>query len=98
MQDWGDAPDQTPDQAPNAAPNAAPDIEFWVRDVETGTRWLDARDARYLSGLVSPMDYGFGAVESSGPDTISYAEMFQAVLDMGLSSRCLPQVLENYEG
>lgn len=82
MQDWAEAPD----------------IEFWVRDVETGTRWLDARGARYVTGLVSPMDFGFGAVESSGPDAIGYAEMFQAALDMGLSSRCLPQVLENYEG
>ena len=74
------------------------DIEFWVRDHPTGTRWLDARTARYVPGLISPMDYGFGAIESSGPDTISYEEMFQAALDMGLSSRCLPQVLESYEG
>jgi len=76
----------------------APDIEFWVRDHQTGSRWLDARTVRYVTGLVTPMDYGFGAIESSGPDTISYTEMFQAALDMGLSSRCLPQVLENYEG
>lgn len=76
----------------------APNIEFWVRDYPTGTRWLDARTVRYVTGLVTPMDYGFGAVESSGPDTISYAEMFRAALDMGLSSRCLPQVLENLEG
>jgi len=94
MQDWAEAANVAPDQNPDQNP----DIEFWVRDVETGTRWLDARGARYLTGLVSPMDYGFGAVESSGPDTISYPEMFQAALDMGLSSRCLPQVLENYEG
>jgi len=72
--------------------------EFWVRDHQTGTRWLDARAARYVTGLITPMDYGFGAIESNGPDTLSFDEMFQAALDMGLSSRCLPQVLENYEG
>lgn len=67
-----------------------PDIEFWVRDYETGTRWIDARDARYVSGVVSPMDYGFGAVESSGPDTLSFADMKAEVLKIGLTSRCLP--------
>jgi nitrous oxide reductase accessory protein NosL len=67
-----------------------PDIEFWVRDYETGTRWIDARTARYVTGVVSPMDYGFGAVERSGPDTMSFGEMEAEVLKIGLTSRCLP--------
>ena len=69
-----------------------------MRDHQTGTHWLDARDVRYVTGLVTPMDYGYGAIESSGPDTIGYPKMVQAALDMGLSSRCLPQVLETFDG
>ncbi|MCB1349587.1 MAG: hypothetical protein KDK11_13480 [Maritimibacter sp.] len=74
VQDWADAPE----------------TEIWVRDYETGTRWLAAREVRYLSGVVSPMDYGFGAVEQSGPDTLSFEEMRAEVMRIGLSSRCLP--------
>ena len=67
-----------------------PKTEIWVRDYETGTRWLDARTTRYVVGVVSPMDYGFGAVEQSGPDTFSFEEMRAEVMRIGLSSRCLP--------
>lgn len=66
------------------------DIEFWVRDYDTGTRWLDARDVRYIGGVVSPMDYGYAAVEYSGPETLSFDEMRAKVLNIGLTSRCLP--------
>lgn len=67
-----------------------PDVEIWVRDYETGTRWLDAREARYVTGVVSPMDYGFGAVEYSGADTVSFADMRAEVFRIGLTSRCVP--------
>lgn len=75
MQDWADDPE----------------TEIWVRDYETGTRWLNARETRYVSGVVSPMDYGFGAIEQSGPDTVSFEDMRAEVMRIGLSSRCLPQ-------
>lgn len=74
MQDWADDPD----------------TEIWVRDYETGTRWLEARATRYVTGVLSPMDYGFGAVERSGPDTSSFGEMRAEVMRTGLTSRCLP--------
>ena len=67
----------------------SPDVEFWVRDYETGTRWLDARAVGYLTGVVSPMDYGFGAVETHGPDTVTFAEMEAEVLRIGLTWRCI---------
>lgn len=66
-----------------------PDVEIWVRDYETGSRWLDAREVRYVMGVVSPMDYGFAAVERSGPDTLSFDEMYAEVVKIGLTSRCL---------
>ena len=82
MQDWAEAPE----------------TEIWVRDYETGSRWLDARASRYVGGVVSPMDYGFGAVEASGPETLSFTEMRTAVMEIGLSSRCLPQTDIGREG
>ncbi len=66
----------------------APETEIWVRDVTTGKTWLDARKAHYLTGQVSPMDYGFGAVADARPGTVSFAEMRKRVLKRGLSSRC----------
>ncbi|MEZ5722621.1 MAG: hypothetical protein R3D59_14080 [Paracoccaceae bacterium] len=38
-----------------------------MRDYETGARWLAAREVRYLSGVVSLMDYGFGPSSNRGP-------------------------------
>lgn len=66
-----------------------PDVEIWVRDYDTGKRWIDARAARYVAGVVSPMDYGFGAVERDGPDTVSFEDMYAEVVKIGLTSRCM---------
>ena len=67
-----------------------PDVEFWVRDSNTGEDWLDARTSYYHSGTVSPMDYGYAAVPSAEPGAVRFDEMVKAVLSRGLSSRCLP--------
>lgn len=69
-----------------------PAVEVWVRDYPTGERWLDARKAYYQSGVISPMDYGFGAVETPAPDTVEYAVMVREVIAMGLSGRVPPDV------
>lgn len=66
------------------------EVEIWVRDYETGSRWIAAREARYIGDVVSPMDYGFGAIEYSGPETMSFDEMRAEVIRIGLTSRCLP--------
>jgi hypothetical protein len=36
------------------------DTEIWVADHRNG-EWLDARKAFYVSGKISPMNYGLGA-------------------------------------
>lgn len=64
--------------------------EFWVMNRENGTEWLDARAAFYLSGVVSPMDYGYAAVNQAREGAVDYATMARAVLEKGLSSRCPP--------
>lgn len=66
-----------------------PTIEFWVRDYETGTKWLDARKIYYRSGMVTPMDYGFAAVEYPASDTVGFDEMKIAVIKQGLTLGCL---------
>ncbi len=70
---------------------AQPGTEFWVMNSENGTEWLDARQAAYRTGVISPMDYGFAAVKYPASDTVDYAAMYQACLDRGLTSRCLPE-------
>lgn len=38
----------------------APSTEIWVTDWQSG-EWIDARTATYLTGQVTPMEYGLGA-------------------------------------
>jgi len=65
----------------------AGDVEIWVMDYPTGETWLDARTAHYRRGVISPMDYGFGAVPEREPGAVDFATMRREVLDMGLSGR-----------
>jgi len=60
------------------------ETEIWVAD-QSSTRqnviWLKARDARYLSGELSPMNYGFAAyANSSDPDSIDFVKLTQNIL------------------
>lgn len=67
-----------------------PAVEFWVMDSDTGTEWLDARQAHFRAGALSPMDYGYAAVKLPASDTVDFATMRKAVLERGLTWRCLP--------
>lgn len=67
-----------------------PDIEFWVRDSNTGADWLDARAVFYHPDTMSPMDYGYAAVPTAEPGSVPFDVMKTAVMLKGLSSRCLP--------
>ncbi|MBF0248497.1 MAG: nitrous oxide reductase accessory protein NosL [Alphaproteobacteria bacterium] len=62
--------------------------EIWVNDYEHPQQWLNARTAVYLSGVISPMDYGFAAVAGPREGTIGFAEMQAQVIQRGISSRC----------
>lgn len=44
-----------------------PRTEIWVADFRNG-EWLDARKASYVTGKVSPMDYGLGAMKTVQDD------------------------------
>jgi nitrous oxide reductase accessory protein NosL len=65
-------------------------IEFWVMNSENGTDWMDARASYYLTGVVSPMDYGYAAIPAYEHGAVDFATMKAAVLEKGISSRCLP--------
>jgi nitrous oxide reductase accessory protein NosL len=67
-----------------------PKVEIWVMDMDTGTKWLDARKARYMTGAISPMDYGFGAIEGERRGSISFDEMVEKVKKRGNTYHCLP--------
>jgi len=64
--------------------------EFWVMNSENGSDWLDARTAFFLTGAVSPMDYGFAAVATERPGAVSFATMAEGARKRGANFRCLP--------
>ena len=47
--------------------------EIWVTDQLSGA-WIDARLARYVSGKVTPMDYGLGAQREALPGSMDFAQ------------------------
>ena len=59
------------------------ETEFWVAE-RTSTRenviWLNAREARFVKGVMSPMNYNFEAVNASVPDSMDFVEMTSAIL------------------
>ena len=48
-------------------------VEIWVTDHRDG-RWLDARQAHFVTGQLTPMQYGLGAQTEAGHDTLTFAE------------------------
>ena len=67
-----------------------PKVELWVMDMDTGTKWLDARKARYMPGQHTPMDYGFGAVTDTRLGSLSFDEMVTKVKLRGSTYHCAP--------
>lgn len=50
-----------------------PATEVWVTDHRDG-RWIDARQAYYVTGQETPMDYGLGAQDEPVDGALDYAE------------------------
>ena len=73
------------------------ETEFWVRDMDTGSQWLDARKAFYLPDQHSPMNYGYGALAAQRDGAIDFSEMRKKVLARGSTSRCEPGTPETGE-
>ena len=45
--------------------------EIWVTDQHSG-EWIDARLASYVTGKVTPMDYGLGAQREASPGAMNF--------------------------
>ncbi len=50
-----------------------PRTEIWVNDHKTG-EWLNAREAAYTTGNITPMDFGLGATLQSAKNTLNYQQ------------------------
>jgi hypothetical protein len=56
--------------------------EIWVTDYQTGA-WLNARQAYYHPGRITPMDYGLGASAQPAPGSLSFSEARARILTVG---------------
>jgi len=57
--------------------------DFWVMDAETGQTWLKAREAWYVAGAMTPMNYGFAAYPQQKEGAVDFSAMQQAALAKG---------------
>lgn len=58
-----------------------PRTEIWVNDWRTGD-WIDARQAAYVAGQVTPMGYGLGAQTETDPAGLEFGEARLHVLEV----------------
>lgn len=58
---------------------------MWVADAAdmSGATWLDARQAHYLGGRLSPMGYNFAAARNAASGGLTFAAMQEQVLAKG---------------
>ncbi len=65
---------------------AAPATRMWVAEAAdmSGAAWLDARQAHYLGGRLSPMGYNFAAAAGAAvPGSLTFEEMRSQILARG---------------
>ena len=53
--------------------SSEPGVEFWVNDHRDG-QWIAARQAYYLSGRQTPMQYGLSAQTQHAADALDFAQ------------------------
>ncbi len=58
-----------------------PATELWVTDHRTG-QWIDARKAHYVTGQVTPMEYGLGAQAEPAPAALDFAGARAHIFDI----------------
>jgi len=55
-----------------------PKTEIWVNDFQSG-EWLNAKEAVYVGGNITPMDFGLGATMESSDKTLSYKQAIKHI-------------------
>jgi copper chaperone NosL len=58
-----------------------PRTEVWVTDWRSGS-WIDARQAHYVRGQVTPMEYGLGAQSDPAPDALDWAAAKRRIFEV----------------
>ncbi|HIP53731.1 MAG TPA: hypothetical protein EYH03_06960, partial [Chromatiales bacterium] len=58
-----------------------PKTQIWVTDHRTGN-WIDARTATYVTGKVTPMEYGLGAQSDPAPDGLTFEQAKQHIFEV----------------
>ncbi len=54
------------------------DTELWVNSYKGGA-WIDARSAWYVTGKITPMDYGLGAQKEQTDNSIDFTQAVERV-------------------
>ncbi len=55
-----------------------PRTEIWVNHYQTG-EWLNAKQAVYVGGNITPMDFGLGATMESSDNALSYKQAIKYI-------------------
>ena len=55
-----------------------PATEVWVNSHRDG-EWIDARNAWYVTGKITPMDYGLGAQREKTDDSIDFTQAVERI-------------------
>ena len=56
-----------------------PNTEIWVTDHRTGD-WIDARQATYVKGNLTPMEFGLGAQLEAAPGGLDFEQAKQHII------------------
>jgi copper chaperone NosL len=69
------------------------ETEIWVAEFNStreNVNWLKARDAFYVTGEMTPMNYGFSAVTHANSNSIDFVEMTNRILANTPNHICAP--------
>jgi len=55
-----------------------PHTEIWVADHRSG-QWIDARKAFYITGKISPMNYGLGAQAEVAEGALDFSQAIEHI-------------------
>jgi copper chaperone NosL len=58
-----------------------PRTQIWVIDHLTG-QWIDARSATYITGRITPMEYGLGAQTAPAADGLDFVQAKQHIAEV----------------
>ena len=74
-----------------------PRTEFWITDYRTG-EWIDAKTAVYVSGRLTPMEYGLGAQGEPAEGGLDFAQakaqVFEVERRLGIHASHSPDAVE----